>query len=271
MRTLTATLTAAAKSSSQVPCVAVKASNRSNGAVRLKFSRLYSGSEAEGGHTAVLSLGWAPSSGFQFSLVRLRVGAAPDYGLYYQRVSAPGPGSDFATWNDTGISGVQGVASCNYNEKISQFYMGRFAGSPGALYHRESGDCGVTWTAWECLAIGCGTTINGMAASFQGSVNPACFWFKGEALYLTRRSSGTWETPWAKPGDLAGASGLALVYYGDWNIAATAGGVAPGVFITVLGDNYGYLKDTWLPWRAIISTVTETQYGYAGPSLALDW
>src|SRR3990170_3408249 len=101
MRTLSASLLAAQKSASAVPYLKVVVSDRIGGVRRLAFTRLYTGSEADGYHAAAM-----PSDG---SLLRARVASGR---LYYQRVASPGAGSNFSVWTDLNAAANAGVALC---------------------------------------------------------------------------------------------------------------------------------------------------------------
>lgn len=91
MRSLTPTLLAAQKSGSCQPCLRVEAVGSIAGVVRLDFTRLYSGSEADYFHAVTM-----PGDG---SLIRVRLTPPADgRKLYYQRVASPGPSSDFSQW-----------------------------------------------------------------------------------------------------------------------------------------------------------------------------
>jgi hypothetical protein len=89
MRTLTSSLLAAQKAHSRIPAVSVQARNLITGVVNLKWTRLYTGSEADYYHAVTL-----PGDG---SLIRLRITPISDARkLYRQRVTSPGPSSDFS-------------------------------------------------------------------------------------------------------------------------------------------------------------------------------
>ena len=91
MRELTSTLLSNQKKLSGIPYVKVEASNKNSGIVRLDWQRLYEGSEDDYYHSLTV-----PGDG---SLVRVRISLpASGQKLYLQKVSNPGPGSDFSTW-----------------------------------------------------------------------------------------------------------------------------------------------------------------------------
>ena len=79
MRQLSAALEAAQKQETSTPCIKVRVVNKSGGAVRHKWSRLYSGAEIENYHALAM-----PADG---SLIRVRLTPPSDSRrLYRQRV-----------------------------------------------------------------------------------------------------------------------------------------------------------------------------------------
>jgi hypothetical protein len=95
MRNLSPTLSAAQKQAAVTPCLKLEAWNKIAGVVRLDWERLYTGTEDDYLHALTM-----PGDG---SLIKARVTLPGDSRkLYRQRVSAPGPSSDFSQWTNTG-------------------------------------------------------------------------------------------------------------------------------------------------------------------------
>src|SRR6266498_1976048 len=128
MRTLSAPLLAAQRSSSAVPYLKVTIADRIGGIRRLAFSRLYTGSEPDGYHAATM-----PGEG---SLLRARISGGR---VYYQRVPNPGAGSNFAAWTDLEAAANAGVALCADGSRVLLFFVD--AGG-SVLKVRESTDNG---------------------------------------------------------------------------------------------------------------------------------
>jgi hypothetical protein len=99
MRILPSDLLAAQRTASAIPYVNVEIADRTGGIRRLDWQRLYSGSEADGYHAATM-----PGDG---SLIRCRVNSGS---LYVQRVTNPGPGSNFSDWTFVDAAANAGVA-----------------------------------------------------------------------------------------------------------------------------------------------------------------
>src|SRR3972149_5456559 len=113
MRTLSAPLLAAQKSASGEPYVQVEVTERIANVRRLRWERLYTGGEPDSHHAAAM-----PADG---SLIRARSTGGQ---LYYQRVTGPGPGSDFSTWTSLGsVSASAGVALCSRSATVMLFYV----------------------------------------------------------------------------------------------------------------------------------------------------
>jgi hypothetical protein len=88
----------------------VQVKNRVAGITRLDWERLYQGSEPDSHHAATM-----PGDG---SLVRLRT-ASPGGALYRQRVTSPGPESDFSQWTAWGGSGGAWLSGYGYRKQIT--------------------------------------------------------------------------------------------------------------------------------------------------------
>ncbi len=111
MRSLSPELLAAQRSASAVPYLQVSIADRIGGIRRLAFQRLYTGSEPDGYHAATM-----PGDG---SLLRARIAAGR---LLYQRVTNPGPASDFSSWTDLGAAAGADVALCREGAKVLLMY-----------------------------------------------------------------------------------------------------------------------------------------------------
>ena len=101
MRALSATLLAAQKDPSAVPFVKVTVNDEIADVIRLRWERLYNGSETDAYHAAAIPL--------DGSLLRLRVDPAGPT-LYYQRTASPDDLSDFSPWTNLGSVANAGVA-----------------------------------------------------------------------------------------------------------------------------------------------------------------
>ena len=97
MRPLTSTLRAAQQSASTVPQLRVRLFDRDVGAVRLRWQRLYTGTEPDGPCPVAV-----PADG---SLLRARIDPATG-ALTRQRVANPGPASDFTNWTSVATVAV---------------------------------------------------------------------------------------------------------------------------------------------------------------------
>src|SRR5262245_24434809 len=115
MRSLTSTLLAAQQSASGAPYVRAVFSDHHGDVSRLRFSRLYTGSEGEY-FMAVAGAG-------DGSLVRARIDPATKV-LYVQRTTSPGPGSTFSSWTSVvtvSTSGAVALAASGAN--VYLFYV----------------------------------------------------------------------------------------------------------------------------------------------------
>src|SRR3990170_4915173 len=160
MRSLSAELLAAQKGRSAVPYLQVTVADRIGGVRRLAFQRLYSGSEGDGSHAATM-----PGDG---SLLRARAASGR---VYYQRVTSPGPSSNFGSWTDLEAAGNAGVALCSDGAKALLFFTDSTAKK---VRLRESSDSGATLAAAVEVANS-GTAVTWLAADVKAN---------GDALLL---------------------------------------------------------------------------------------
>ena len=156
MRTLTTTLLAAQKAASRRPYVKVEAANTRAGVVNLQWTRLYTGSEVDSVHAATM-----PADG---SLIRLYATLAGDNRkLYRQRVTNPGPGSDFTQWNYLSIYGIMAVAACSLGAEVSLFWVK----TTGEIDRIKSTDNGATWQAVDYPGYAPSGAVTQMAAAYN--------------------------------------------------------------------------------------------------------
>jgi len=168
------------------PYLIAKITRKWGGVVRYDFDSLYSGSEEDYLHTAAM-----PGDG---SLIRLRVESATG-ALYYQRVTSPGPASDFSTWTALGITNVIAIASCAGGAVVHQFYIN----TARAIYHRQSTDNGAAWSAWTNRGTAPTANILGADAARKPNGDVALFWVESQTVYFLRRAGGVWGavTAWS--------------------------------------------------------------------------
>jgi len=114
MRNLSDSLLQAQKSPSRIPHVKVEVTNKIGGVVRLDWTKIYSGTEADYMYSAAM-----PGDG---SLIRVRL-TPPEDGnkLYRQRIDRPDPSSDFSVWEYTGQYGVLAAGCCSRGAEVSLF------------------------------------------------------------------------------------------------------------------------------------------------------
>ncbi|GAI16621.1 unnamed protein product, partial [marine sediment metagenome] len=210
MRSLSSTLLTAQKEASHVPYVKVEAKNKIAGIVRLNWTRLYTGSEADYFHALTI-----PDDG---SLIRVRLTPPVDSRkLYRQRVANPSPESDFSQWTYCNQYNAVIVTCCSLGAEVSIFWIK----SDQAIYWLKSTDYGATFGNPELIDYSPTTAIYGIAADYKPNGDLALFFADQTTLYVKKYVSGNWQNKvaWNKTtGDL---SGVAAVYDGDWNLFIT--------------------------------------------------
>ncbi len=255
MRTLTATLLAAQRAASHIPCVKVEVCNRVDGAVRLEWERLYTGAEADYYHAIAM-----PGDG---SLVRARLTPGADgQKLYRQRVANPGPLSDFSSWVYTDQYNCSVVAAAALGAEVIIFWIN----SSREVQYILSADNGATWGIPQLIDYSPTPSVYGLAAAYKPNGDLAIFFADQSNLYVKKRVGGSWQEKvlWDKTtGDL---SGVAAVYDGDWMLLITgqdAGGNRK-LWSLVYGDGGAVTAGTWSDLKEIASAASDASFEYGG-------
>lgn len=259
MRTLSTTLLTAQQEPSRTPFVEVKAVNKIAGVVRLDWTRLYTGSEADYYHALTM-----PGDG---SLLRARVTPPTDgCKIYRQRVTNPGPAADFSQWTYTGQYNAVVVAAASLGAEVSIFWIN----SSREIRRIVSTDYGVSWGSPELIDYSPTTAIYGLAAAYKPNGDLAVIFADQVMLYIKKCVSGTWQSKaaWDKTtGDL---SGVAAVYDGDWNLLVTGKDTAGNfkLWSLIYGDGGDVASGTWSALGEFASAPSDGNFEYAHVFLA---
>ena len=254
MRMLSPELLDAQRSASAAPYLQVTVADRIGGIRRLAFQRLYTGSEADGYHAATM-----PSDN---SLLRARVASGR---LYYQRVTDPGPSSNFSSWTDLSAAAGADVALCSEGSRALLFYVDT-NGKDVKL--RESTDSGATLGAAVTVASAA-SAVTWLAADVKSSGDALLLYSVGATVYRVKRSGGTWGSPAAWSNSVAAVSGLACHHAGDYNVAVAGADGAGGGFLwtAVYGDGFSQAADTWSALREVMRASGGSSVGFRAPFL----
>jgi hypothetical protein len=253
MRNLSSTLLAAQQSASRIPYIKVEALNTIGGVVRYDWERLYTGSEDDYFHAVTL-----PSDG---SLIRVRVTLPADSRkLYRQRVTNPGPGSNFSQWTYCNQYNVVVVAASSLGAEVSIFWIN----TSREIYQLKSTDYGASWGSPGLIGYTPTTAINGIAAAYKSNGDIALFFADQATLYVMKRISGSWgsRVAWDKStGDL---SGVATVYQGDWNLLVTGkdSGGNFKLWSLVYGDGGEVAVGIWSALKEVASAPADGNFEY---------
>jgi hypothetical protein len=258
MRTLSSTLLAAQKETGRTPFIKVEAKNRIAGVVRLDWTRLYTGSEDEGPHALTI-----PGDG---SLIRVRISPAGDgCKLYRQRVTSPGPGSDFSVWTYTGQYNCLAVAAASLGAEVSVFWIN----DSQEIRRIKSADNGASWGSPELVDYSPTAQTGGITAAYKPDGDLAVFFANETSLYIKKRTAGAWQekTSWDNPPQAGGElSGVAAVYDGDWDLVVS-GRDSSGCYklwSLVYGDGGDVPADTWSQLKELASAPSGGYYEYRG-------
>jgi hypothetical protein len=257
VRTLSSALLAAQRSASAVPYVQVLVCERIAHAVRLRWERLYTGSEPESYHACTV-----PSDD---SLLRARSTGGQ---LYYQRVVNPGPGSDFSSW--TSLASVSTTAGLALTSRGSGVLLFSVHTDSVTIHLRESADSGATFGSPVTVATASGAVV-WMAAALKSDGTALLVYSVGATVYRVKRVNGVWGSPAAWSNSLASVSGLACSQYLDFDIAVAgsqSSGVA-GLWTVIYGDGFSQALDTWSPLKEVTLASAGSNVQFRAPSLAL--
>jgi len=258
MRNLTSTLLAAQKQAATVPCVKVEATNKIAGVVRYDWSRLYNGSEDDYFHALTI-----PGDG---SLVRARITPPSDSRkLYRQRVSNPGPQSDFSQWTYTGQYNAVVVAAASLGAEVSIFWIK----TNREIRRIKSTDYGASWGSPELIDYSSTTAIYGLAAAYKPGGDLAIFFADQSTLYVKKNVSGQWQTKAAWDKNTDDLSGVACIYDGDWNLLVTGKDAAGNykLWSLVYGDGGDVSAGSWSALKEIASAPSGGDFEYCRPFL----
>ncbi|KPJ49537.1 MAG: hypothetical protein AMJ38_03220 [Dehalococcoidia bacterium DG_22] len=255
MRTLPSALLAAQKSASAAPYVKIEIAGRIGGIRHLDWQRLYSGGEADSYHAATMS-----GDG---SLIRCRVDSGS---LYLQRVSSPGPGSNFSNWTFVDSAANADVALASRAAEVLLFYVGT---NGRTIYLRESNDYGASFGSATAITTAA-AAVGWLAADIKGDNTVLLIYSVGGTVYAVKRSGTTWGSPAAWTNSLAAVSGLACQYEADFDVVAS-GSDAQGaykVWTCIYGDGYSQAVDTWSPLREMAVASAGSNMEFRAPFLA---
>jgi hypothetical protein len=166
MRSLSATLLAAQKKADRLPYVEAKVYDYEAGIKRLTWTRLYEGSEPDNHHGIAFD--------GQGSMHRIR--AAAGNILYRQKITSPGPSSDYSQWTEF-ASDCQGpCAIAAYGAKVYIFYKT----TSNVLWKCYSNDYGQTWNDAQLVVY---ADVLSLAAVWWGTGDVVvCFALKSDEL-----------------------------------------------------------------------------------------
>jgi hypothetical protein len=254
MRSLSAALLDAQRSASATPYLRVTVDDRIGGIRRLAFQRLYTGAEPDGYHAATM-----PGDG---SLLRSRVDGGR---LYYQRVSSPGPSSDYATWSDLGTVGSGDTALTSNGANVLLLHLDT---DTKRVRLRESSDYGATLGSPITL-VTAPSGVTWLAAAMKSNGDALLLYSVGATVYRLKRTSGVWGSGAAWSNSVAAVSGLACRYTADFN-ALVAGEDADGdafLWSVIYGDGFLQAPDTWSPLREVMRASAGSSVTYRSPFL----
>lgn len=140
MRTLSATLLAAQRKADRLPYIEAEVRDFEQGIKRLTWTRLYTGTEPDNHHGIAFD--------DQGSMHRIRSGGSST--LLYQKITNPGPASDYSNWSliTSDCSGPCAIAACG--AKVYIFYRK----TDDTLRKYYSHNYGTDWTNAELAAYG---------------------------------------------------------------------------------------------------------------------
>ncbi len=256
MRTLSASLTAAQKAASFRPFMRVKVTDKMADVLRLRFTRLYDGSETDAKHCVTI-----PIDG---SLLRIRIDPAGPT-AQYSRVTSPDAASDYSSWSSLGSVANADVALTANGANVALAIV-QAAGTD--MYVTDSSNNGESFGAAVLAASLAGVTWLALALKSDGDA--MLFYSDGTSLYTARRTSTVWQTPieWGKTPNTI--TGIAVALSGDFHvvIAGTDSDDNPAVWTSVFGDGVSQTVDTWSTLLAFSEAADGSGVTFSAPSIS---
>lgn len=259
MRSLSPTLLAAQKEASRLPYVQIIARNKIAGVVRLDWSRLYTATEPDYFHALAI-----PGDG---SLIRARITPPVDgRKLYRQRVTNPGPSSDFSQWIYLNQYNAVIVAASSLGAEVSIFWIK----SDRGIYQLKSTDHGASWGTPELIDYSPTTAIFGIATSYKPNGDIGLFFAAQVTLYAKKRVNNSWQSKvaWDKTtGDL---SGVGAGYDGDFHLLLTGKDTGGNfkLWSLIYGDGGELPAGTWSALKEFAQAPAGGQFEYRQVFLA---
>jgi len=166
LRTLSSTLLTAQKKADRLPYVEAKVYDYEQGIKRLSWTRLYEGSEPDSHHGIAFD--------DQGNMHRIR--AAASNALYRQKITSPGPSSDYSQWINIATDCAGPCAIAAYGAKVYIFYKT----TANVLWKYYSHDYGESWDDAQLVSY---ADVLSMAACWWGTGDiVVCFALKASQL-----------------------------------------------------------------------------------------
>ena len=259
MRSLSGTLAAAQKQPSAQPHVSAVFSDYHGDVSRLRFQRLHSGSEGDY-FSAVTVAG-------DGSLVRARIDPSTKV-LYTQRVTTPGPGSDFSAWTSHGaVSAGGAVALASAASSVWLFYVDA---DTVTLKVKESADNGASYGSATTVATAGAAAVYLSAAVSLGG-DRVLFWTVGATVWSSRFNGGSWAAAAAWTNNVASITGIACHYRSDFNLVVCGTATTSldaAVWTVIYGDDGFQLLNTWSSLRELTTATANSNVTFRSPALA---
>jgi hypothetical protein len=194
---MTSSLRAAQRSPHRKPYLEARVYDYEQGIKRLTWTRLYDGSETDNHHGIAFD--------GQGSMHRIR--AATGSKLYYQKITNPGPTSDYTQWTEIATDCAGPCAIAAYGSKVYIFYRT----STNVLWKYYSHNYGQDWSNAQLTAT---ADVLSTAACWQGSSDiVACFAATAIKIYaITLDTTDQTTTPYDYNHGLDTTYGIGATY-----------------------------------------------------------
>ena len=262
--TLSGTLAAHQKRPARLPVLAVTASAKRFGIEQPRWTRLYSGSEADAPTAAAIA-----GDG---SLIRLRNTAGS---LESSRVTNPtGANFTFAGWNV--LAAVTAGNAIALASKSSELLMAYVDNAGLTLKVRTSSDNGATWSLATTVVTEAAAIV-GMAIAYRVSDGEPCLLYcVGTDVKTLRRVGGVWAVAglaWSRAASVATLTGVAGVHDGgDFAVVVTGTAVTTThkrVWGAFFGDGSLLTADTWSGLVSLAEADSLSSVTFAGPAIQI--
>ena len=267
MRTLTATLQTAQRSSSRRPYIRCVVDDQPPSMPRWAWTSLYTGTEEDNVNDA------AVGQSLTIHRVRLATDGAGGWDVWYQRVTDPTVAGQWSAWTklvQTVGADTVAVAAASASSTVIVFWVST---SGLVVRAKRSTDDGVTWGGVETVYTFVAGLVRAVAADWAEADNHVVFSFDplgadpDDYLLVSKYQAGAWQAPFADVAQRYTAiRSLGVARFTDARLyIVMSSGVDPELDLGI--RRYDTDTDTFADTYAVLAGGSGSGFGYRYPKV----